>query len=116
VKTIIAGSRRLHPDLATITDAVVASGFDVTEVVCGWAEGVDKAGAAWAESRDIRVKHFPVEWKRYGRRAGPIRNTVMVEYADARIALWDGQSNGTRDTLRKAREAGLKVYVHTGGE
>jgi len=113
MRVIICGSRSLFPTLDVLNAAVEASGFDPSEVVCGCAEGVDQAGAAWAEAQGIPVKHFPANWKRFGRRAGPMRNTEMVAYAEGVIAVWDGESNGTRDTICKAREAGLQVYVHT---
>jgi hypothetical protein len=28
------------------------------------------------------------------------------------IALWDGESSGTKDMIRKAERFNLKVYVH----
>ena len=37
MKTIIAGSRNLTPNISKI---VQESGFDITEVVCGMATGV----------------------------------------------------------------------------
>lgn len=73
MKVIIAGSRTLSPDFDTITAAVEASGFEVTEIICGCAAGVDTAGGQWAEARGIPVKHFPAQWKKFGRRAGPMR-------------------------------------------
>lgn len=74
--------------------AVDASGFRITEVVSGVAHGVDKLGERWAQAHKIPVKQFPAQWNKYGNAAGPIRNREMAEYADALIAVWDGQSRG----------------------
>lgn len=89
----------------------MASGFEVSEVVSGGARGVDAAGEVWAKGYRIPVRRFPANWKTHGGAAGPIRNGEMAAYADAVIAIWDGQSRGTADMVRQAEQAGLKVYV-----
>lgn len=49
---------------------------------------------------------FVADWKRYGKAAGPIRNSQMLEYVKQEnplvVAFWDGESHGTRDTINKA--------------
>lgn len=117
MKTIIAGSR----EGPTYTDIVVATyglEWKITEVVCGMAPGADLLGKLWAEKHGIPVKCFPADWSRYGKRAGPIRNVQMAEYADALIAIWDGKSNGTAHMIREARSRGMLVCIFRidGGE
>ena len=50
-----------------------------------------------------------------GRKAGPIRNTWMLDYASEEepevIAFWNGTSKGTVDTIRKAKKRGIKCTV-----
>ena len=111
VKTIIAGSRAIT-DPAVVDDAISASSFDITEVVSGTAPGVDSLAEQWAAQNGIPVARFPADWNRYGRRAGPIRNSDMAAYGEALIAVWDGRSKGTRDMIRLARRRGLKVFVY----
>jgi len=36
----------------------------------------------------------------------------MAEYAEALIAVWDGESRGTRDMIFKASNTGLKVFIY----
>lgn len=96
--------------MADIEAAVIASGFQITEVVSGRATGVDRLGEYWAAIAGKPVKHFPADWS-LGRAAGHIRNGQMASYADALIAVWDGQSPGTRNMIETARKRGLKVYV-----
>lgn len=113
MKVIIAGSRELR-DYQTVKDAVENSDFDVEEVVSGGARGIDSLGETWAEYHDIPVESFEItdeEWQEKGKKAGPLRNGEMAEYADALIAIWDGQSRGTRSMLEKAYEEDIPVEL-----
>lgn len=83
----------------------------VTEVLCGGARGPDTFGREWAEALEIPVRIFNPDWDRHGRSAGPLRNQVMVDHADALFAVWNGKSRGTADVIRRAKEKGLPFYV-----
>lgn len=110
MKTIIAGSRNIK-DYETVAQIIKASGFVITEVVSGTAAGVDSLGEAWAQINEGPVKQFPADWKRHGKGAGYIRNSIMADYADALIAIWDGTSKGTNHMIKTAINNGLRVYV-----
>jgi hypothetical protein len=115
MKVIIAGSRHLaHLDL--VIDAVSKCFFDITEVVCGGAPGIDTLGKYWAFQNNIPVKYFHAEWHKYGKAAGPIRNEEMAQYADALIAIWDGKSKGTKNMIDLANEYKLRTYIAIVGE
>lgn len=109
MRVIIAGSREIK-DYEEVKKAVDASGFHITEVVSGKARGVDRLGEDWADEHGIPVKPFPAKWGR-GMNAGNIRNGEMAEYAHALIAIWDGESSGTEDMIKKAHAKNLYVYV-----
>lgn len=111
MRTIIAGSRGIT-DRKIVEEAIRASGFTITEVVSGGARGVDSIGECWGRDNSIPVKQFLAKWHVQGKRAGPIRNSEMAEYAEALIAIWDGESRGTLDMIVKAKCKGLQVYVH----
>lgn len=113
MKVIIAGSRDLGFDSVIRAMYLCPFAEDITEVVCGGARGVDKAGKDWAEIVGIPVKMFPADWNKFGRGAGHIRNEEMAVYADALIAVWDGKSPGTANMIKNAAEYDLLVFVHT---
>lgn len=112
MKTIIAGSRNID-EYRAILDAVEASGFSITEVVSGGARGIDTLGERYAQEKGIPVKVFPADWESYGRKAGIVRNQEMANYAEALIAIWDGNSPGTYNMIAEAQARNLKVYVLT---
>ncbi len=86
--------------------------FEITEIVSGTCKGVDQLGEEWAGRKGIPVKRFPADWNQYGRRAGPLRNREMAKYADALIAIWDGESRGTKNMIDEALREKLEVYVY----
>ncbi len=104
MRVIIAGSRTIT-DYRTVEEAIERSGFHVTEVVSGAAHGVDQLGEVWAARHGVPVRRFPADWERFGRAAGPRRNQAMVTHATmapeggALIAVWDGLSRGTQNTI-----------------
>lgn len=115
MKLIIAGGRDFHAGIdeellkehyqigLTELDRVNEK-YDITEVVCGKAKGADTFGELWAIDNDIRVTYFPADWVRYKKRAGPIRNEQMGDYADMLVAFWDGKSTGTKHMINYMRK------------
>ena len=115
MRTIIAGSRNII-DYSVVKNAIENSGFWITTVLSGNADGVDKLGERYANAYYIPLEVYRAEWERYGRRrAGKIRNCLMAEKADALIAVWDGESTGTKHMIEEARNRGLKVFVYIVG-
>jgi hypothetical protein len=110
MRVIVAGSRGVT-SLEVVAAAMAESGLTVTEVVSGTARGADQLGEHWAHERGVPVARFPADW-RLGRGAGMFRNERMAAYAEALVAVWDGQSRGTADMIRRARAHGLRVHVH----
>ncbi len=77
-------------------------------ILSGGAKGVDRAavaaahevGAGWEVRRPDRFGGKPF-WV-----AAFERNSEIVEECHHLVAFWDGFSNGTEDTIEKARAAG----------
>lgn len=114
MKVIIAGSRKVtnrDKVFETINAVVRDEGLEITEVVSGTASGPDTFGAHWALERKIKVTGFRPKWAELGKGAGFIRNEQMAKYADALIAVWDGESKGTKHMIAEAKKKGLKVFV-----
>lgn len=83
-----------------------------TVVIHGDARGADRLAAEVAVSLGLEVDAYPAAWQVYGRRAGMIRNRVMLDRKPSIVlAWWDGVSPGTADTLQEARRRGIPVRV-----
>lgn len=111
MKTIIAGSRTATR-FEDLLHAVMCCGWEISEVVSGGARGADKMGEMFAKERHIPLKQFLPDWDTYGKSAGIICNDQMAKYAEALIALWDGQSKGTNHMIHASKKRGMKVYVY----
>lgn len=80
--------------------------YKVTEITSGRAAGIDTFAEILAMEYEIPMKLFPADWKKYGRAAGPIRNTDIVDRCDILVAFPDEPSIGTRDSMKKAGKQG----------
>jgi hypothetical protein len=111
MKVIIAGSRSIQEQTVVYT-AIEQSGFMLREIVSGMAKGVDRLGEQYAKAHHLPIKRFPANWVKYGKKAGYIRNAEMADYADALIAVWDGQSRGTQHMVKLAELKNLPIFVY----
>lgn len=111
MRVVVAGSRNIF-DYELLKRAIDESGFEITEIVSGGAKGIDSLGEHWAAHNSVACKVFNADWQQFGRRAGPLRNKEMAEYADALIAIWDGESKGTKNMILNAQNSGLQIHVH----
>jgi hypothetical protein len=111
MKVIVAGGRDFT-NYALVEEAIKISGFEISQIVSGKAKGIDTLGEVWALANNVPVEAFPADWSQHGRAAGPIRNKQMAEYADALIAIWDGESKGTANMIQQARNKKLNVFIY----
>lgn len=112
MKVAVSGSRTIE-DYQTVFDVLKESPFEIDELIHGGARGVDSLAERFAEEAGIPTIIIRPDWKRYRGRAGPLRNRIIVDQADALIAIWDGESSGTKGTIKYAEKQGKPVHVRT---
>lgn len=100
MKLAVIGSR-VYPNYAQIYQVISCLPPD-TEIVSGGARGVDYIAKKAAQINLLPYKEFPAEWEIYGKAAGFMRNSLIVDYCEGLIAFWDGESRGTLDSILKA--------------
>lgn len=87
-------------------------------IIEGCARGADRAAEDAGKRHNIPVKHFPANWNRDGKRAGPIRNALMLRIGQP-DAVWAfhndiENSKGTKHMVTIARKAGIPVEIYSG--
>ncbi|MEA4969294.1 MAG: SLOG family protein [Candidatus Pelethousia sp.] len=105
MRVAIVGSRNLMVDIAKYIPA------NTTEIVSGGARGVDTLAEHWADQNNIPKVIFKPDYKRHGRAAPIKRNVLIVEAADLVVAIWDGESRGTKFTIDYAKQVGKPVQI-----
>ena len=114
MRIIVAGSRNFN-DYKLLQEKLdhILQNVESPEIVSGHARGTDQLGERYAVANGMVYHVFPAQWRKYGRRAGLIRNQQMADFADALIAFYpeNRESRGTADMIDKARQKGLSVRV-----
>jgi predicted Rossmann fold nucleotide-binding protein DprA/Smf involved in DNA uptake len=83
----------------------------VDKIISGGAKGADKLAERFAKEHNIKIEVIYPRWKELGKKAGYIRNELIVMYSDLVFAFWDGESLGTAHTIRIAKRQGKKVVI-----
>ncbi len=112
MKLIIAGSREITNHQIVSEAYFDCCPFIATEIVSGGARGVDSIGEAIGVFLNLPIKVFTANWTEHGKSAGYKRNIEMAEYADALLAIWDGNSKGTKHMIDIMNKKGKPVYVY----
>ena len=101
MRVIVAGSRDFK-NIELVYSFINLCPFKITELVSGGAAGIDKIGEMWAEENKVPIKKFIPEYHNLNPIIAPLlRNIEMAEYADALIAVWKDQSNGTKHMIEQ---------------
>lgn len=114
MKLIVAGSRTIknYSFVESCINAVINQHKqNITEIVSGTARGVDRFGEQYAQKHNISLIKFPANWDKYGKSAGYKRNEEMADYADGLLAIWDGESRGTKHMIEIARKKSLLLWI-----
>lgn len=129
MKVVIAGSRNIT-DYEMVKKAIELSGFKITEVVSGGADGVDSLGERWAVENNIPIKRFPALWnalnqegaiikvnkwgKKYNANAGFFRNREMAKYGDAAIVIMmdDNDTPGSNNMIKMTKEENKPCFEY----
>lgn len=117
----IVGSRDFT-DWETFVTAVdtFREGFQepFTAIVSGGAKGADIFARRYSLLYDMEMREYPAQWDKHGKGAGFIRNTFIVDDADALLAFYgpNGETKGTTHSLNLAKEKGIPYAVYYQGE
>lgn len=121
-RCIVAGSRTIMNATAVaeaIHEAQVKWNRKITLGISGAAAGPDTIGAQLLSAQGVEIKYMPAQWngtdpitgRKYGRRAGIVRNEEMLKIADAVIVVWDGSSRGTAHLINAATAKKLPIHI-----
>ncbi len=85
---------------------------NATAVVSGGARGVDRLAAQFAKLHNLPVTEHLPDYDAFGRIAPLVRNRTIVDDADFIVAVWDGKSRGTLNTIDYTLECNKPLVVY----
>lgn len=112
MKLAIVGSRDFN-DYQLMSEFVLSK-FDLSNIdaiVSGGAKGADALAERFAQEHQLTIIVKEPDWKKYGRAAGPIRNKLIIEEADAVVAFPSSASKGTLNSMELAKRMGKRLEV-----
>jgi len=84
-------------------------------IIHGGARGADSLAGEVAQELGFRLRVYPAEWERYGKVAGPLRNTEMLEDGKPDLVLAFhpdlSKSKGTAHMVKIAKRKGVEVRL-----
>tara|TARA_R110000803_G_scaffold157924_2_gene222251 strand:- start:4389 stop:4739 length:351 start_codon:yes stop_codon:yes gene_type:complete len=113
MRLIVAGGRYFDDyDLLKMElDRFLSDVDGEIEIVSGMASGADSLGIKYAKEKGYPVKEFYAQWGQFGKKAGPLRNAEMANYATHCVCFWDGISKGTGNMIDLAEKNGLVTFT-----
>lgn len=85
--------------------------IEFSEIISGGACGVDFLAKQYAHEKKIPYVEYFAEWKKYGKKAGPIRNELIAERCELLIAFLHSKSVGTSHTISCAKKLKKEIIV-----
>lgn len=115
---LVTGSRGWC-DHTTINNVLSNYDTETTLLIVGDAAGADTIALDYWKSLNGQYIQFKPDWKKYGKKAGPLRNIDMINYAlsdkvvSVTVLAFNLGTPGTRHTIQEAKSRGLTVVEYT---
>lgn len=116
MRVLVCGSRyfkneKFLYDLLTLVHRPIGKEPVFTVLIQGGAKGADYYASIYARSNQIPCEEYEADWDKYGKSAGPIRNSKMLSEGkpDLVIAFIDGAGPGTNNMIKLAEKSGVQV-------
>lgn len=111
MKVLICGGRDLKRDSDWLN---MLGQYDqqygpFTHILHGGQTGGDNIGKQYAELNKLPVTEFKANWRKFGKRAGPLRNQRMVDEGKPVLVIALPGGVGTADMMTRARDALIRV-------
>jgi len=100
-----------YQEFCNIIDNWIQNNSNINQIISGGATGVDSLAEKYAKEHDIPFVVYPADWKKYGNKAGPLRNQLIIDASTHLLALPSRKSRGTFDSINKAKQKGIPVTI-----
>src|SRR5713226_5415646 len=99
---LVCGARDFHDrELLFTRMNELHAQVGITEIVRADGAGADALAGLWARQHRISDRVFKADWKKYGKQAGPIRNSRMVENGHPALVVAFAVNPDLKDLLER---------------
>ena len=114
MKVAIVGSRSFADYgrmVSFLEELCLSRQITIDLIISGGAHGADALAERLASEYEIPTEIYKADWAQYGKRAGYIRNRLIIAACDICIAFWDGMSKGTKMDIDLCSELGKECII-----
>lgn len=110
MKVLVCGGRNYRAEISMcIMLNWLHAACNFSQLIHGGAAGADRMAGEWARRHDVPVRIFCADWKRFGLKAGPLRNQEMLDCGKSELVVAFPGGRGTADMVARAERAGISV-------
>lgn len=108
-----SGGESYEDAYSNIDIFLAGNGCNIYNVmVCSRGEDHKKGiGECYAVERGIRRKVFRMNWARYGKKSGSVRDRIMAKEASAIIVFWDGACSKAGRVISTANRLKIPIRI-----
>ena len=81
----------------------------ISLIISGGARGADQLAIEWAKINGVSHNVYPADWYKYGRSAGYIRNSYMLNEGQPDLVVAFRGGFGTKNMVDISRRKGVEV-------
>jgi UDP-N-acetylmuramoylalanine-D-glutamate ligase len=109
MRVLICGGREYDNWIVFKQEVNKVCGHTRPVIISGGAKGADFLARIYAKCYSLDYEEYPANWKKYGNRAGPIRNQQMLDEGKPDLVIAFPGGRGTKDMISRARNAGVEI-------
>ena len=112
MKIAVVGSRSIN-DLSLLENVWKKIGlpYKNCSLISGGAIGVDTNAKEFADKYNLEIEEIKPDWNKFGKKAGFKRNHEIIKNCDVCVAIWDGESNGRKNSILLCKNYCKRLYV-----
>lgn len=112
MRVVVTGGRDFkdEPKVWNTLDSI-SEKTTITSIVEGGGAGVDTFARRWAQDRGVPCLTVFPAWQKYGKAAGPIRNSWMISQGHPTFAVIFPGGKGTKNMADLIIKAGIEHMI-----
>lgn len=107
--TVLVCGGRDYLDKQRVFNVLNFNRAKIGQIVHGAAKGADTFAGMWAAENDVPCLRVPAKWRVHGKKAGAIRNALMLKLGQPDLVVAFPGGVGTAMMVGMAKKAGVRV-------